>query len=211
MARPSPRSVSGVLEGLTPILERERPDIVLVHGDTVTTFAAALAPFFCKIPVGHVEAGLRTRTATTRFPKRWTGGWQGSCPRCTLRRPSGREKTSWRRTSPPESIYLTGNTAIDALFSTLAHGYRFEDARLQEAVDSGRRLILMTPHRRENWGEPLRRVYQATRELLERHEDVEIVFPVHKNPVVRDLAYGMLGGHRRVDLVEPLATEIWCT
>ena len=196
--------VSGVLGGLTPILTHERPDIVLVHGDTVTTFAAALASFFCKIPVGHVEAGLRTSDRYDPFPEEMDRRLAGVLSTLHF------APTEWARENllaenvAPESIYLTGNTAIDALFSTLSHGYRFDDARLQEAVDSGRRLILMTTHRRENWGEPLRRVYQATLELLERHEDVEIVFPVHKNPVVRDLAHEMLGGHSRVNLVEPL-------
>lgn len=196
--------VSGVLSGLTPVLTDERPAIVLVHGDTITTFAAALASFFCKIPVGHVEAGLRTSDRYDPFPEEMDRRLAGVLATLHF------APTEWARENllaenvPPESIYLTGNTAIDALFDVLSEGYRFGDPRLQQAVESGRRLILMTTHRRENWGEPLRRVYQAVQELLERYADIEIVFPVHKNPVVRDVAYEMLDGHPRVHLVEPL-------
>ncbi len=200
-----PQIVAGVLEGLTPILERERPDIVLVHGDTVTTAAAALAAFFCKIPVGHVEAGLRTQDRYDPFPEEMDRRLAGVLSTLHF------APTEWARSNllqenvDPGSIYVTGNTAIDALFAALREDYRFEDPRVEEAVASGRRLVLLTAHRRENWGAPMERVFRAARELLERHEDVVILFPVHKNPVVREPAYRELGQHPRAALVEPLS------
>lgn len=196
--------VSGVLKGLTPILEADRPDVVLVHGDTITTFAAALAAFFCKIPVAHVEAGLRTDDRYDPFPEEMDRRLTGVLATLHF------APTPWAKSNllaenvPPEAIYVTGNTAIDALLGALQNGYRFEEPRLQEAVDSGRRLILMTAHRRENWGEPIRRIYQAVLEIVQRHPDVAVVFPVHKNPVVREPAFAMLGGHERIVLVEPV-------
>lgn len=196
--------VSGVLQGLTPILADERPDVVLVHGDTITTFAAALAAFFCRIPVGHVEAGLRTSDRYDPFPEEMDRRLAGVLATLHFAPTQWAKENLLAENVPAEDIYLTGNTAIDALFEILEDGYRFGDPVLQEAVDSGRRIILMTTHRRENWGEPLRRVYTAVRRILEGHPDVAVVFPVHKNPVVREVAYEMLGGHPRVKLVEPL-------
>ena len=196
--------VSGVLQGLTPILTNERPDVVLVHGDTITTFAAALAAFFCRIPVGHVEAGLRTSDRYDPFPEEMDRRLAGVLATLHFAPTQWAKENLLRENVPAEDIYLTGNTAIDALFEVLAEGYRFSDAALQQVVESGRRIILMTTHRRENWGVPLRRIYTAVQKLLDDHDDVEVVFPVHKNPVVRDVANEMLADHPRVKLVEPL-------
>lgn len=196
--------VSGVLRGLVPVLEADRPDIVLVHGDTVTTFAAALAAFFCKIPVGHVEAGLRTRDRYDPFPEEMDRRLAGVLSNLHFAPTAQARENLIKENVDAETIYVTGNTAIDALFAALAMDRPVSDPQMKKALESGRRLILLTTHRRENWGDPLRRVYQAVRVLLERHADIQVLFPVHRNPVVREAAYKALGGHERVTLVEPL-------
>lgn len=196
--------VAGVLAGLTPIVEQERPDIVLVHGDTVTTFAAALAAFYCKAPVGHVEAGLRTCDRYDPFPEEMHRRLAGVLADLHFAPTWRARENLLKENVDPETVYVTGNTAIDALLARLREDHVFGDPRVGQAVASGRRLILLTTHRRENWGEPLRRVYGAVRQLLARHKDLHVLFPVHKNPLVRDAASEALGGHERVTLVDPL-------
>lgn len=199
--------VTGVLSGLTPILEADRPDVMLVHGDTITTFAAALTAFFCKIPVAHVEAGLRTDDRYDPFPEEMNRRLAGVLATLHFAPTQWAKRNLLAENVAADSIYVTGNTAIDALLGALQEGYRFQDPRLQEAVDSGRRLILVTTHRRENWGEPLRRIYHAVRKIVELHPDVAVVFPVHKNPLVRELAFDLLGSHERILLVEPVGYQ----
>ena len=178
------------LRGLQKVLEEAKPDLVLVHGDTTTTFAGALAAFYAQIPVGHVEAGLRTGNnalADYHFA------------------PTATSKANLLRENVPEAkITVTGNTVIDALKTTVKPDYRFDDDNLHEVLDSGKRLILMTTHRRENLGEPMRHVYKALCEVLRTHDDVEAIFPVHKNPKVRQIVSEELGHLPQVHLIEPL-------
>ncbi len=192
------------LSGLQQVLTEEKPDLVLVHGDTTTTFVAALASYYLQIPVGHVEAGLRTRDKFSPFPeeinRRLTGVLAdiNFAPTATARKNLLEEGVS------PEKIYVTGNTVIDALLATVKPGFRFEDDMLNAIDYSRRRVLLVTTHRRENLGEPMREIYRALRGVVEDYPDVEVVFPVHKNPAVRSVVEDELGGTDRVRLIEPM-------
>ena len=181
-----------VLEGLGEVFEKERPDLVLVHGDTTTTFAASLAAFYLQIPVGHVEAGLRTRNKYSPFPEEMNRRLTGALADFHFApTPTARENLL-REGVPAEQIWVTGNTVIDALMATVREDYRFGDELADVPLNEGR-LLVVTTHRRENWGEPLREVYLALRDLLETFPDVRIVFPVHKNPRVREVVAEVLG------------------
>jgi UDP-N-acetylglucosamine 2-epimerase (non-hydrolysing) len=191
---------------LEEVFRREKPDLVLVHGDTATTFAAALAAYYQQIPVGHVEAGLRTGNKYSPYPeelnRKLTGviaDWHFA-PTQTARDNLVREGVD------PEKIFVTGNTVIDALLATVRTGYAFPDPELSSilAAEAGRRMILVTTHRRENLGDPMRQIYQALADVIERFPDTYVLFPVHKNPEVRSVVNEMLGQHPRVYLIEPL-------
>ena len=192
------------LEGLGEVLAEARPDIVLVHGDTTTTFAGALAAFYAQIKVAHVEAGLRTGDKYSPFPEEMNRKLTASladfhfAPTLTSRNNLLRENIA------PGSIFVTGNTVIDALIKTITPSWQFEDAALREVISSNDRLILVTTHRRENLGAPMRHVYQALREVLAAYGNVSIIFPVHKNPKVREIVEQELGRLERVHLIEPL-------
>lgn len=196
---------TGVLEGMKAILDKEQPDMVLVHGDTSTTFAAALAAFYQRIPVGHVEAGLRTRNKYSPYPEEMNRSLAGRiaelhfAPTDTARDNLLSESTAGFR------IWVTGNTVIDALLDTIKPGYEFGEEFSQ--IDFNRRIILVTTHRRENWGNSMRNIYAALLDLVNEFPDVEVVFPVHKNPVVREIAEEMLQGRERFHLIEPLDYE----
>ncbi|NLC38319.1 MAG: UDP-N-acetylglucosamine 2-epimerase (non-hydrolyzing), partial [Clostridia bacterium] len=192
------------LQGLGEILRRERPDLVLVHGDTTTTFAGSLASFYQQIPVGHVEAGLRTDNKYAPFPeeinRRLTGvlaDWHFA-PTRTAKESLLREGVASSR------IFVTGNTVIDALYATLRRECDLTRYHQLDRVDFSRRILLVTSHRRENLGEPMREIFLALREIVNNYPQVEIVFPVHKNPLVRSAAEEILGGMARVHLIEPL-------
>ena len=195
-----------VVSGMQGIIEKEQPDVVLVHGDTTTTFAAALAAFYCKVPVGHVEAGLRTRNKYSPFPEEMNRRLTGSladfhfAPTATARDNLLGEGIS------PESIFITGNTVIDALLSTVREDYRFTGP-FAELDFAAQKLILVTAHRRENWGQPMENVFYALRDIADAFKDTIIVFPVHKNPVLQELARSILGGHQRIHLVQPMDYE----
>ena len=192
------------LRGLQKVLEEAKPDLVLVHGDTTTTFAGALAAFYAQIPVGHVEAGLRTGNKYSPFPEEMNRKLTGALADYHFA-PTATSKANLLRENVPESkITVTGNTVIDALKTTVKPDYRFDDDNLHEVLDSGKRLILMTTHRRENLGEPMRHVYKALCEVLRTHDDVEAIFPVHKNPKVRQIVNEELGHLPQVHLIEPL-------
>lgn len=192
------------LEGLERVIRAEKPDLVLVHGDTTTTFAAALAAFYLQVPVGHVEAGLRTRNKYSPFPEEMNRHLTAVladlhfAPTATARENLLQEGVS------PERIYVTGNTVIDALLATVDPDYCFADPVLAQIDYHRRRVLLVTTHRRENLGAPLREIYLALREVVELYPDVEVVFPVHKNPAVRQVVEEVLGGLPRVHLIEPL-------
>lgn len=195
------------LRGLQKVLEEAKPDLVLVHGDTTTTFAGALAAFYAQIPVGHVEAGLRTGNKYSPFPEEMNRKLTGALADYHFA-PTATSKANLLRENVPEAkITVTGNTVIDALKTTVKKDYRFDDDALHEVLDSGKRLILMTTHRRENLGEPMRHVYKALCEVLRTHPGVEAIFPVHKNPKVRQIVDEELGHLPQVHLIEPLDYE----
>ena len=192
------------IEALDSILLKETPDLVLVQGDTTTTFVGSLAAFYRGIPVGHVEAGLRTNNKAHPFPEEINRRLT-SCiadlhfaPTETARRALLREHVE------PGSIFVTGNSVIDALRIAVKPGFRFSQAVLNGIAASKKRLILITMHRRENWGDPIRGAARAIRRLSEAYPECEVIFPVHLNPVVREIVYPVLGKLPRVHLIEPL-------
>jgi len=195
--------VTGVLHHLDPVLDKEAPDVVIVHGDTITTFAGALAAFFRKIPVAHVEAGLRTDDPYDPFPEEMDRRLTGVLASVHLAPTPRARENLVRENVSPERIYLTGNTVIDALLETVSADYTFQDPELEAVVRSGGRILLVTTHRRENLGEPMRRIYLAFKALAREFDDIEIVFAVHKNPKVREIAAEMLAGVERIRLIEP--------
>lgn len=198
---------SRALTGLKPVLEEARPDMVLVHGDTTTTFAGALAAFYAQIPVGHVEAGLRTGNKYSPYPEEMNRKLTGAIADMHFAPTATSKNNLLRENVRPDSILVTGNTVIDALQTTVRSDYHFEDADFNKVFASGHRLILMTTHRRENLGEPMRHVYRALKSVLETHADVEAIFPVHKNPRVREIVNQELGHLDRVHLIEPMEYE----
>ncbi len=196
---------AGVLGGMKTILEKEQPDLVLVHGDTTTTFAAALAAFYLRIPVGHVEAGLRTRNKYSPFPEEINRTLTGRLAELHFAPTDTSRDNLLAESTAQFKIWVTGNTVIDALLDTVRDDYSFAPELAE--IDLHKRILLVTTHRRENWGEPMRQIYQALIDLVDEFPDVEVVFPVHKNPVVRDVALEMLGQKERFHLIEPLDYE----
>lgn len=195
------------LMGLKEVMDEAKPDMVLVHGDTTTTFAGALAAFYAQIPVGHVEAGLRTGNKYSPYPEEMNRKLTGAIADMNFAPTSTSKGNLLKENVNPASIIVTGNTVIDALQTTVKQDYKFEDEEFNKVFAKGKRLILMTTHRRENLGEPMRHVYQALKTVLETHPDVEAIFPVHKNPKVREIVQAVLGGLDRVHLIEPMDYE----
>ncbi|MBQ1940488.1 MAG: UDP-N-acetylglucosamine 2-epimerase (non-hydrolyzing), partial [Selenomonadaceae bacterium] len=198
---------SRAMMGLDKVLDEEKPDIVLVHGDTTTTFAGALAAYYHQVAVGHVEAGLRTHNKYSPFPEEMNRKLTGSIADMHFAPTTTSEANLLSEAVNPENIFVTGNTVIDALHKTVSDDYVFEDEMLQKVDFKAKRIILVTTHRRENLGEPMRQVYKALRELTETFEDVEVIFPVHKNPKVREVVKQELGGLAKVHLIDPLDYE----
>lgn len=197
---------TAVLEKLDPVLEAEKPDIVLVHGDTSTSFSAALASFYRQIPVGHVEAGLRTYDKYQPFPEEMNRCLTGRI--ATLHfAPTKNNRRNLEAEGISDGIYVTGNTVIDAFQTTVKKDYIYKDPDLQAIDFTGKRCILMTAHRRENLGHPLENICNSVKRLVEKFEDLEVVYPVHMNPVVRDTATAILGHLERVHLIRPLDVE----
>lgn len=195
------------LIGLKEVMEEAKPDMVLVHGDTTTTFAGALAAFYAQIPVGHVEAGLRTGNKYSPYPEEMNRKLTGSIADMHFAPTSTSKSNLLKENVNPANILITGNTVIDALQTTVKADYKFADAEFNKVFASGKRLILVTTHRRENLGEPMRNVYKALKTVLETHPDVEAIFPVHKNPKVREIVNAELGGMSSVHLIEPMDYE----
>lgn len=193
----------GVLQGMRAVLEAERPDCVLVHGDTTTTFAAALAAFYAQIPVGHVEAGLRTGLRYEPFPEELNRRMADDLSTHLFAATQGAAENLLREGRRAEEIVVTGNTVIDALLDVASRPCTLTDARLS-GLGRERRLILVTAHRRESFGEPFERICAALKQVAREHEDVELLYPVHPNPNVRDVVYRNLSGVERIHLVEPL-------
>lgn len=188
------------LEGLDEVMKEAKPDIVLVHGDTTTTFAASLAAFYNEIPVGHVEAGLRTWNKYSPFPEEINRQATGVIADLHFAPTTQSKNNLLQENKTEEDIFITGNTAIDALQTTVSDDYKHEV--LQKA--EGKRLVLVTAHRRENLGENMDQMFRAIRRIADTHEDVEVVYPVHLNPVVQETAKKWLGDHDRIQLIDPL-------
>ncbi len=195
------------LAGLEEVIGRERPDLVLVHGDTTTTFAAALAAFYFQIPVGHVEAGLRTRNKYSPFPEEINRHLTAVLADLHFAPTATAKKNLLAEGVALEKIFVTGNTVIDALLATVRDNYCFHNPRLDSIDYAGKKVLLVTTHRRENLGGPLRSVYKALRAVHRAYPEVEIVFPVHKNPAVAQAAHEELGDLERVHLIPPLDYE----
>ena len=193
--------------GLDKVLTEEEPDIVLVHGDTTTTFAGALAAYYHQTAVGHVEAGLRTHNKYSPFPEEMNRRLTGCIADLNFAPTSTSEANLLAENVPPESIFVTGNTVIDALHHTVRDDFDFQEESLKDVDFQNKRIILVTTHRRENLGEPMRHVYKALKQLTEEFDDVEVVFPVHKNPKVREVVNEELGGLAKVHLIDPLDYE----
>lgn len=189
-----------VLDGISEVLEREMPDIVLVHGDTTTAFAASLACFYKGVPVGHVEAGLRTYDVRSPYPEEFNRRAIDITARYLFAPTRLSAENLLREGADENSIFVTGNTAIDALRLTVREEY---SSPITEAA-AGKRIILLTAHRRESHGEALRGIFRAVRRIADEFDDVMIVYPVHPNPVVRAAAEEILSGHERIMLTEPL-------
>ena len=198
---------SRAMMGLDKVLQEEKPDIVLVHGDTTTTFAGALASYYHQVSVGHVEAGLRTHNKYSPFPEEVNRKLTGSIADLHFAPTDTSEQNLLAESVDSERIFVTGNTVIDALHKTVDDDFQFEDEVLQGIDFKNKRIVLLTTHRRENLGEPMRHVYRAMRRLVDEFEDVEIVFPVHKNPKVREVVQEELGGLAKVHLIDPLDYE----
>lgn len=197
---------SRVLRGLEEVLEKEKPDYVLVHGDTTTTFTASLAAFYKQIKVGHVEAGLRTGDLAAPFPEEANRQLTGVLASLHFAPTETARENLLRENKKDENIFVVGNTVIDALLSTVKKDYTFEDEEIQ-AIEEHKRVILVTTHRRENLGAPMHHVYRALRRLVETVPDTEVVFPVHRNPLVREAVEEELDGATGIHLVEPMEYE----
>ncbi len=188
------------LESLDETMKEVKPDIVLVHGDTTTTFVASLAAFYNQVAIGHVEAGLRTWDKYSPFPEEMNRQLTGVMADLHFSPTNGSADNLRREAKPEKSIYVTGNTAIDALKTTVREDYTHP---VLERV-AGQKLVLMTAHRRENLGEPMRRIFRAVRRLVDEHPEIAVVYPVHLNPAVQEVAQEILGNHDRISLIEPL-------
>ena len=189
-----------ILERIKTVLEEVKPDVVLVHGDTSTTFVTALACFYLQIPVGHVEAGLRTYNIYSPYPEEFNRQAVSIISQYNFAPTELSKQNLLKEGKNPESIYVTGNTAIDALKTTVRADYTHPE--LDWAKDS--RLIMITAHRRENLGEPMRHMFKAIRRVMDEHPDVKAIYPIHMNPVVREIANEYLGGDDRIHIIEPL-------
>ena len=191
---------TNILDKIRAVLEKEKPDIVLVHGDTSTTFVTALACFYLQIPVGHVEAGLRTYNIYSPYPEEFNRQAVGIISQYNFAPTEMAKANLIQEGKKKESIYVTGNTAIDALKTTVKEDYTNE--HLEWSKDS--RLIMITAHRRENLGEPMQHMFRAIRRVMEEHNDVKAIYPIHMNPLVREKAEQELMGCDRIRIIEPL-------
>ena len=191
---------SKVLMKLESVIQEEQPDMILVHGDTMTTFAGSLAAFYNQVPIGHVEAGLRTWDKYAPFPEEMNRQMVGVMADLNFAPTFNAAQNLQDENKPAGSIVVTGNTAIDAMKTTIKTHY--DSAILKRHPD--KRIVLLTAHRRENIGEPMERIFQAVRNIVEMYSDVVVVYPMHKNPKVRAIANQYLSGHDRIELIEPL-------
>lgn len=188
------------LQGLDKVMKEAKPDIVLVHGDTTTTFVGSLAAFYNQIAIGHVEAGLRTHNKYSPYPEEMNRQLTGVMADLHFAPTEQSRQNLLKENKNPDTIFVTGNTAIDALKTTVKEQYSHP---ILEKIGSDR-MILLTAHRRENLGEPMRHMFRAIKRLLQEHDDVQVIYPVHLNPAVREVANEILGNDPRIHLIEPL-------
>lgn len=191
---------TAILNNIKPVLEDVKPDVVLVHGDTSTTFATALACFYLQIPVGHVEAGLRTYNIFSPYPEEFNRQAVSIISQYNFAPTELSKENLIKEGKNPDSIWITGNTAIDALKTTVREDYTDENIEWAK----GKRLITITAHRRENLGEPMRHMFKAIKRVLDEHDDVRAIYPIHMNPLVRDAAHEVFGNDDRIRIIEPL-------
>ncbi len=199
--------VTRSLESLDRVMKEAKPDIVLVHGDTSTTFVGALAAYYNQTAVGHVEAGLRTNNKYFPFPEEINRKITGVIADMHFAPTKRNEENLLKENISPENIFITGNTVIDALKTTVRDDYEFKDEALKNTDWQNKRVIVMTAHRRENLGEPLKNICNAVRDIVNKHKDVEVIYPVHLNPAVRDTAFEILGNLKRVKLIDPVSAD----
>ncbi|KEQ50172.1 UDP-N-acetylglucosamine 2-epimerase [Streptococcus oralis] len=190
-----------ILEKFDPVVKQELPDIILVHGDTTTTFAASLVAFYNQVRIGHVEAGLRTFDKYSPFPEEMNRQMTDSLADLYFAPTSESKENLLKENHPESAIVITGNTAIDALKLTVQSDYYHD---VLDQLDPDKKLVLVTMHRRENQGQPMRNVFTALREMVDLHQEIEVVYPVHLSPAVQEAANDILAGHDRIHLIEPL-------
>lgn len=193
-----------ILEGIEDVLKTAKPDIVLVHGDTTTTFVTSLAAFYQQIKVGHVEAGLRSHDIYSPYPEEGNRLLTGRIANVHFAPTEGNRQNLLREAIEDDKIVVTGNTVIDALLSVVEEGYRFKEEILNKLDYENKKVIVMTAHRRENLGEPMKNIFMAVKEVVMDNEDVELVLPIHLNPKVREIAHSILDFTDRVHIIEPL-------
>ncbi|QXM06720.1 non-hydrolyzing UDP-N-acetylglucosamine 2-epimerase [Crassaminicella indica] len=198
---------SRALIGLEGVIKEVKPDMILVHGDTTTTFVGSLAAFYNQVKVGHVEAGLRSHNMYSPYPEEMNRTLTGRMSHLHFAPTKGNKENLLREGIKEEAIIITGNTVIDALLQVVRDDYIYDDESLNNIDYDNKKVILMTSHRRENLGQPMVNIFSAVKEVVKQNEDVEVIFPVHLNPKVRNLAYEILGGEERVHLIEPLDYE----
>lgn len=196
-----------VLEGLDEVIKEAKPDILLVHGDTSTTFVGALAAFYNQVKVGHVEAGLRTYDKYSPFPEEMNRCLTGRIADLHFAPTVQNRDNLVKENISDDNIFITGNTVIDALKTTVTKDYKFSDETLASLDFENKRVIIVTAHRRENLGEPLENICNALKEIVTSYEDIELVYPVHLNPAVRDTVFSILGGVDRVHLIDPITVD----
>ena len=193
-----------VLTGVDKVIKECKPDIVLVHGDTSTTLNGALAAFYNQIPIGHVEAGLRTGDIYSPFPEEANRKLTGAITTLHFA-PTESNRRNLEKENITNNVYVTGNTVIDALLSVIDKNHKFQDDTLNNIDFMNNKVVLLTAHRRENWGEPMKDIFAAVRQLAEENEDVQIIFPMHRNPLIRELAKSSFAGiEEKIHLIEPL-------
>ena len=197
---------TSVLEKMEDVLMKEKPDIVLVHGDTTTSFVVALAAFYQQIPVGHVEAGLRTYNKYSTFPEEMNRNLTGKIAELHFA-PTVNNKNNLAKENITENVFVTGNTVIDAFKTTVKQNYQYKEPELQKINLDGKRCVLMTAHRRENLGQPLQNICNAVKELAMKYADLEFIYPVHLNPVVQETAHEILDDVKNVHLIPPIDVE----
>ena len=196
-----------VLEGLDEVIKEAKPDIVLVHGDTTTSFVGALAAFYNQVTVGHVEAGLRTYDKYSPFPEEMNRNLTGRIADMHFSPTVQNRENLLKENISEDDIYITGNTVIDALKTTVRKDYTFQNDVLNQLDFENKRIIVVTAHRRENLGEPLENICNALKQIVTEYEDVELVYPVHLNPAVRETVFGILGDVKGVHLIDPVTVD----